>query len=134
MLGLAGMMITETAMEEGNFSLSFVDADVIKTMDGARQRTRWKQSGRLLIRQAEAERVPQQSTPYTLAGGDLTDNVYIYRDSVRLPLHSHGHVGIELSVRQGGEKLIVHGKEIEIVMQGTAHYLEHLDKNNAASS
>lgn len=128
MLGLHNMVVNEAAMEEDDFSLSFSQADVIKTMDNARQRTLWRQSGRLLIRQAELMQTPEQEAPYTLSGGDLSDNIYVYRDSIRLPLHSRGQVGIEFAVRENEKKLIVRGNEIEIMMRGVARYLKHLDE------
>ena len=48
---------------------------------------------------------------------------------MRLPLHSSGQVGIELNVSEDHGVLSVHGEEIEIVLSGTARYVEHLDKS-----
>lgn len=132
MLELAGMTVTEMAMQEGDFRLSFTAAGLIKTMDNAQQKTRWQQSGRLIIRAAETVHMPKQALPCTLRGGDLNDNIYVYRDSVRLPLHSHGQVGIEFVVAGDNKKLIVCGQEIEIIMQGSARYVEHLHAKDHA--
>ena len=128
MLSLHNMIVDKAAMEEDEFSLSFSQANVIKTMDNARQRTLWRQSGHLFIRQAKLMQMPEQAAPYTLSGGDLSDNIYVYRDSIRLPLRSRGQVSIEFAVRGDEEKLIVCGKEIEISMRGVARYLKHLDE------
>ena len=128
MLELHGMMVDKTTAERGGFSLSFSQANVIKTMDNAQQRTLWQQSGCLLIRQTEHIQMPGKPAPYVLNGGDLHDNIYVYRDSIRLPLHSQGQVGIEFAITGDEKKLIVSGKEMKIIMQGTARYLQHLDK------
>ena len=101
--------------------------EITKMMDGAKQRTLWKQSGTLIIHAAEIVSPPLPKTPVQLTGGEVTDNIYVYRNILRLPLHSHGDVGFRLELKDTTPDLAVRGNEIKVILNDDSKYIRHLD-------
>ena len=127
-LELPGMQVESLRLRESRFVLSFVEGQVIKTMEGAKQRTRWRQSGAIIIEHAQCENLDQCGEAKVVAGGHVVDNVYVYQDMIRLPLHSFGHIELTLTFEDHRTPLIVRGDEIQVSLSATPRYVEHLDE------
>ena len=73
---LPGSEIESITLQDGQLTVRFSRAYIIKTMTGSVERTRWWQSGELVLGGAElAGHLPQ--APLVCAGGDLDENVYL---------------------------------------------------------
>ena len=82
---LSGAEIDSIELEAGRLRLHFPRVQIIKTMTGSLERTRWWQAGHLVIDAAEPL-APLPTTPVVCAGGDVDENVYTYRDMIPVPL------------------------------------------------
>ncbi|MCY4304574.1 MAG: hypothetical protein OXC62_07345, partial [Aestuariivita sp.] len=49
LLQLPDMLISDLEFQKDQYTLIFSDASIIKVMDAARQRTSWRQSGRIVV-------------------------------------------------------------------------------------
>lgn len=125
-LELPGLMITSLSSDADSLVLEF-DGRLIKTMEGAAQRTRWKQSGSIHLKNPRVKSNPNPQLPCRLAGGDAIDNVYVHSDIIRVPLHGFGEVGLELRFENADLALLAFGSELEVKLHGDARYLGHID-------
>ena len=129
LLELSGMVVSAIDFEHDRCTLKFKQASVIKVMDAAKQRTRWQQSGRIIV-QSDLNTVADdlmQALPCRAHGGEFQDNVLTYRDTIRLPCHVYGDVGVVLYFKELKEPLRINGKEMEVVLASDLKYLHHLD-------
>lgn len=122
---LSGSQIDAISFEEARLRVRFSRAIIIKTMTGSVERTRWWQSGDLVLEQAELQSQAPPG-PLTCAGGDIDDNLYTYRDMIPLPLESRGRIGCRLAFRDSEEELIATGEALRMEMQGVPKYIEHM--------
>lgn len=129
LLELSGMTVSAVDCKDGRCVLRFNQASVIKVMDAAKQRTQWQQSGQIII-QSNLSTVPEdllRVLPCKADGGEFQDNVLTYRDTIRLPCHVYGDVGVALYFKDLERPFQINGKEMEVVLEGDPQYLHHLD-------
>ncbi len=125
-LELPTVTIEKVCRNDDCLTLKF-HGEIIKTMEGADQRTRWQQSGSLIMHAVQIQSEPTLTLPVVLTGGDLIDNIYVYRNIIRLPLHSFGNVGFRLQLKNSTTDFAADGSEIEVVLDGEPKYICHLD-------
>lgn len=100
--------------------------ELIKTMEGANQRTRWHQHGTICLHTTNTYSLSSLPLPLKLSGGELTDNIYVYRNSIRIPVHSFGNIELQLSWQDCKQSLKILADEIKITLCGTAKYISHV--------
>jgi hypothetical protein len=122
---LSGAEIDRIELAHGTLRLHFPRVEIIKTMTGSVERTRWWQAGVLIIDAAEPL-APLPQAPVVCAGGDIDDNVYTYRDMIPVPLNSRGRVGCDLRLADGGARISVRGEALRLEMEGVPKYIEHI--------
>jgi len=86
-----GSEIGAVSHRDGYLCIYFSRAYIVKTMTGSYERTRWRQSGNLVMEDAEIESGPPPEGPLVCDGGDIDDNrvvpldnFMIYKDIIRL--------------------------------------------------
>jgi len=122
---LPGSEIESIECTDGRLTVRFSRAYIIKTMTGSKERTKWWQAGALVMEGAHSEgELP--SAPAVCAGGDVTENVYTYRDMIPIPLDSRGRTRCVLSFEGSDEKLQVYGETVRLEMDATPKYIEHI--------
>jgi hypothetical protein len=74
------------------------------------------------------EPLPEQQPGEALVcdGGDIDENVYTYRDMIPIPLESRGHCRCDLRLRGIDARITAKGESIELRMQATPKYIEHI--------
>lgn len=122
---LPGAQIDRIELTEGRLRLHFPRVEIVKTMTGSVERTRWWQAGDLIIDAAEPL-APLPQAPVVCAGGDIDDNVYTYRDMIPVPLNSRGRVGCDLRLADSGARISVSGESLRLEMEGVPKYIEHI--------
>ncbi len=122
---LPGCEIEYIALDAGVLKVHFSRAYIIKTMTGSAERTKWWQVGDLIMKGATVEgKIPGGAL--VSAGGDVGENVYIYRDMIPLPLESRGAVRCDLRFRDTDTHLMATGDSIRMDMLDMPKYIEHL--------
>jgi hypothetical protein len=122
---LPGSEIGSIRLLDGCLRVELSRAYMVKTMTGSRERTRWWQSGAIVIEEAEPESA-LPAGPLICDGGDIDDNIYTYRDMIPLPLDSRGLVRCDLRFRDTDTRLVVRGTRLTLEMADVPKYIEHL--------
>jgi hypothetical protein len=122
---LPGSEIDAVTLEGGRLRVHFSRAHIVKTMTGSEERTRWWQSGDLVMEGATlAGELP--AAPLVCAGGDVEDNVFTYRDMIPVPLDSRGRAGCDLRFEGSDDRLRVSAESVRLEMAGVPKYIEHI--------
>lgn len=108
----------------------FEPAYIVKTMTGSVERTLWRQNGVLLFEQGEIITTELPSLPATCSGGDVGENIFIYRDMIPMPLASSGHAYCKLRLKDQREGIDIHGEGVQLVMEENAQYIKHIRPEN----
>ena len=95
------------------------------SLSGSAERTQWRQAGVLVLDEAEVEGGLPVG-PAVLAGGDVHDNTYTYRDLVPLPLDARGRVGCTLRIKGRDEPLVLQGTRLRLETLGERRYVAHV--------
>lgn len=125
------MLIPDARLEKitqdgDRFTLSFSLLYLIKIMEGAIDDTLWKQAADLVIEGAELDG-PLPDCPCTIGGGDLTDNIYTYRDRVPLPITWRDDVLCKLKP-EDGPAFSIQGSAMTLNLIEDARYIRHVAK------
>jgi hypothetical protein len=125
---LPGSEIASITLEEATLKIHFSRANIIKTMSGSEERTRWWQAGDLVFEDAEVEgELPD--CPCICDGGDVGENVYTYRDMLPIPLDSQGRAHCDLRFKDQTMRLKVMASGVRLEMEDRPHYIEHIRPN-----
>ena len=129
MLQLSNMLITDLNFQKNQCTVPFSDASIIKVMDAARQRTSWRQSGYIIVKGDFDDYLDdsEMELPSKVLGGEFQDNVFSYYDTIRLPCHVYGNVGVSLIFETLDQPLEIIGKEMEVTLKGDPKYIAHID-------
>jgi hypothetical protein len=122
---LPGSEVESVSLEDGRLRVRFSRAYIVKTMTGSPERTRWWQTGDLIMDGAEPEAALPEG-PLVCAGGDVEENVYTYRNMIPIPLDSRGRTRCALRFRGTDVQLIVSGETIRVEMVDVPKYIEHI--------
>ena len=129
LLQLPDMLITDLKFQKEQYTLIFSDASIIKVMDAARQRTSWRQGGRIVVKGNFDDHLDASKVefPKKVQGGEFQDNVFVYHDTIRLPCRVSGNVGLSLFFEQLDQPFIINGDELEVILTDTPKYVAHVD-------
>jgi hypothetical protein len=98
-------------------TLHFSKVFLVQEMEGAIEDSLWTQAVSLTIRDIEIDgELPD--CPCEISDGDLTNNIYTYRNHAPLPIDWRGDLSCKLSVA---------GKEASVTISGSSMRLEQID-------
>ena len=118
-------VLIEKIHHDNEYWIFDFQGELLKTMEGANQRTRWHQSGTMRLHAPKTDLSLPSSFPLKLTGGELIDNIYVHRNSLRVPLHSFGNIELQLSWQDCKQPLHLHADEITITLYGSPKYITH---------
>lgn len=122
---LPGSEIASIDIEDGQVSIRFSPAYIVKTISGSDERTRWRQVGTLVFTEAVLEgEIP--ALPAICAGGDVGQSVFTYRNMIPLPFEGRGHAHCDLRLKGTDQPLRVVGERVRLDMQDRPYYIEHI--------
>ena len=122
---LPGSEVSDVRIVGDQVVVRFSRAYIVKSMTGSKERTRWWQAGELIFTDASAE-APGPRGPCICAGGDVSENVYTYRDMIPVPLDSRGMARCDLGFEGTDKRLIVRAGSVCLNMDDRPHYIEHI--------
>ena len=125
---LIGSRIQAVESDDSGVRVRFEPAYLVKTMTGSVERTRWWQNGWLIFPDGSLEdSTVADELPAECAGGDVSENIYTYRDMLPVPLESAGQAGCRLTLKDSGKVLAVHGASgVQLQLEDVAKYIEHI--------
>jgi len=126
---LPGSVIHSVTRSDGEVRIRFEPAYLIQTMTGSEERTRWRQNIVLIFEDAELLEGEDVEYPVACVGGDVTENVYTYRDMVPVPLESRGRAGCNLALEGRDARLRVEAGGVRLEREDLPRYIEHIRKN-----
>ena len=124
-MSLPGAQLEGVERDGDRITLHFSLVYLIRTIEDAWQKTRWKQALEVVIEGVDEPPDPPP-VPSVVGGGEVILNIYTYRDLVPLPLDAQGDVGCKLIVEGQEVPYIVHGERITAHRLGDARYIEHI--------
>ncbi len=123
---LKGSVISSINQEGSTVRIRFEPAYIVRTMTGSKERTRWQQTGDLVFDGVTRCDNCSPSLPANCGGGDVTENIYTYRDMVPVPLASRGHAGCDLLIDGSEKHLHIEAGAVTLEMEDIPKYIEHL--------
>lgn len=126
-LQLPGAQLESIDRTEDEITLHFSLVHLVQEMEGAFEDSLWTQSVRLAIRGASLEgELPD--CPCEIKGGDLTDNIYTYRDHAPLPINWRGEVRCKLLVAGAATAFSIEGSSMQLQQIDHPRYIRHIKK------
>jgi len=122
---LPGAEIESVRVTDGVLRVHFSRAYIVKTMTGSTEKTLWWQAGDLVLEDAEPE-LPLPTAASVCAGGDIEENVYVYRDMIPIPLDTRGRCRCDLRLRDSDARIAADGTSIRLEMHDVPRYIEHI--------
>jgi len=122
---LPGSEISAVGYRGGCLYIRFSRAYIIRTMTSSQERTRWWQRGDLVMEGAKIEARPPEGQ-LVCDGGDIDDNIFIYRDMIPIPLDTWGLIRCDLCFRGTDIHLVASGETLKLEMVDVPKYIEHV--------
>lgn len=124
-IDLPGSEISYIRQIDESVIIHFSRAIIIKSMTGSLERTRWWQSGDLVLKGAVIHSELPEG-PLICGGGDIVDNVFTYRGMIPLPFESKGSIGCNLYFQGLNLPIEINANQVRMEMSGVPKYIEHI--------
>ena len=126
-LQLPGAQLESIEQSGDSLTLNFSQVHLVQEMEGTIQDSLWTQAVRLTVGGMELTgQLP--GCPCEISGGDLTDNIFTYRDHAPLPIDWHGETCCKLTVSGNGGTFTVDGESMQLEQIDHPRYIKHVDK------
>ena len=126
-LQLPGAQLESIDQADDEITLHFSLVHLVQEMEGAFEDSLWTQAVNLRVRGGSLEgELP--ACPCELKGGDLTDNIYTYRDHAPLPINWRGEVRCKLVIAETGAEFSIEGSSMQLEQIGHPRYIRHVKK------
>ena len=126
-LQLPGARLESIDRQGNSVTLHFSQVQLVQEMEGAIQDSLWTQAVKLSIGEVELTgELP--GCPCEIAGGDLVNNIYTYRNHAPLPIDWRGEVRCVLTVAGGDAGITFDGTSMQLEQIGHPRYIKHIDK------
>jgi hypothetical protein len=108
-------------------TLRFAQVYLVQEMEHAFEDSLWTQAVNLTIRDYSLDgELP--ACPCEITGGDITNNIYTYRDHAPLPINWRGDVRCTLKVAGSDAVFSINGNIMQLEQLETPRYIRHIKK------
>lgn len=108
-------------------TLHFSRVELIQEMEGAFEDSLWTQAIRLTLTDYEIEgNLPE--CPCELLGGEMTNNIYTWRNLVPLPVRWRGAVACKLLVASDPNGCTIRANQMNLEQIDHPRYIKHIKK------
>ena len=126
-LQLHGAQLASIEQGEDEITLHFSQVQLVQEMENAIEDSLWTQAIDLSLKGIEIEgELPQ--CPCEVTGGDLTDNIFTYRDHAPLPISWRGAVACKLCVAGSDACFTISGESLKVDQIAHPRYIKHIKK------
>ena len=113
--------------DAGTITLRFSQVFLVQEMENAFDDSLWTQAVNLTISDYSLHgELPD--CPCVISGGDITDNIYTYRDHAPLPINWRGDVRCTLKVAGSHAVFSINGNSMQLEQLETPRYIRHIKK------
>lgn len=127
-LQIPGAQLVSIEQKNNEIILHFSEVHLIHEMEGTIEDSLWTQAVDLSIRNAEPEG-DLPACPCSIESGELTDNIYTYRDHAPLPVHWTGEVGCTFKTAAADASFSISGDGMQLEQLGHPRYIKHVKKD-----
>jgi hypothetical protein len=126
-LQLPGAQLKSIEQGENEITLHFSQLQIVQEMENAIEDSLWTQACDLVLRNIEISgELPD--CPCEIKGGDLTDNIFTYRDHAPLPIDWHGDTGCKFTVANSDAGFSVVAEYLQVERLEHPRYIKHVKK------
>lgn len=126
-LQLHGAQLASIERREDEITLHFSLVHLVQEMENAIEDSLWTQAMDLTIDGIELDgELP--ACPCEVTGGDLTDNIFTYRDHAPLPISWRGAVACKLTVAGSDACFTISGDSLKVNQIAYPRYIKHVRK------
>ena len=123
-LQLPGAQLESIEQNGDTVKLGFSLVHLVQEMEGAIEDSLWTQAIKLTVTGAEISgELPD--CPCEIAGGDLVNNIFTYRDHAPLPIDWHGETRCILKVSDNNS-FTIEGDSIQVEQIDLPRYIKHV--------
>lgn len=127
-LQIPGAQLESIDQDDHTIILHFSKVQLIQEMEGTIEDSLWTQAIDLTIKNIELEGdLPE--CPCEITSGDMTDNIYTYRDHAPLPINWIGEVSCTFKTGGGGSSFSINGEAMQLEQLGNPRYIKHVKKD-----
>ena len=124
---LTDAQLESVTQQDDSITLNFSKIHLIQEMEGAIEDSFWTQAVTLKINGTETiGDLPD--CPCELKGGDMTNNIYTYRNHAPLPINWDGDVSIKLIIKDIDTPCTIIGTAMQLEQIGHPVYIKHMKK------
>lgn len=110
-----------------SITLHFSQVYLVQDMENAFEDSLWTQAVNLTIKDVSIDGdLPE--CPCDINGGDITNNIYTYRDHAPLPINWRGEVRCSLKIEGSDATFSISGNAMQLEQIETPRYIRHLKK------
>ena len=126
-LQIPGAQLESIQQGEKEITLHFSRVELIQEMEGTIEDSLWTQAVNLSIKGIELDgELP--ACPCVISGGDMTDNIYTYRDHAPLPISWRGGVSCTFKVDETNTGFTITGESMQLEQLEHPRYIKHIKK------
>ncbi len=108
-------------------TLHFSQVQLVQEMENAFEDSLWTQAVNITVRNYSLDgELP--ACPCEISGGDITNNIYTYRDHAPLPINWRGDVRCSLKVAGSDAEFSISGDTMQLEQIETPRYIRHVKK------
>ena len=126
-LQLPGAQLESIEQGENEITLHFSQLHIVQKMENAIEDSLWTQACDLVLRNIEISgELPD--CPCEIKGGDLTDNIFTYRDHAPLPIDWRGDTGCKLTIAGSNTGVSIDAEYLQVDRLEHPHYIKHIKR------
>ncbi|MGB5607123.1 MAG: hypothetical protein WBN51_11425 [Gammaproteobacteria bacterium] len=126
-LQIPGALLESIEQGDNEITLHFSQVHLVQEMEAAFEDSLWTQAVNLIVRDITLEG-DLPGCPCTIESGDLTDNIYTYRDHAPLPIDWHGEVRCKFRTAGHDAGFSIAGAALQLEQIGHPRYVRHIKK------
>ncbi|MGD2137372.1 MAG: hypothetical protein PVJ66_02155 [Gammaproteobacteria bacterium] len=124
---LPGAQLESIEQNGDSITLHFSRIQLIQEMENAFEDSLWTQAVRLTVEGVTLDgELP--AFPCEIAGGDMINNIYTYRDHAPLPIDWRGEVRCTFTVAGTNAGFSIAGEAMQLERLGHPRYIRHIKK------
>ena len=127
LLQIPGAQLASIEQNDNEITLHFSEVKLIQEMEGTFEDSLWIQAIDLTVKGIALEGdLPE--CPCEITGGEMSDNIYIYRDHAPLPIDWRGEVRCTFTPGDASASFSINGDAMQLEQIGNPRYIKHVKK------